>query len=136
MLDVNPAVAAIEYAINDDSPKEFLQCWFEGDFEALREEWEDVPEAVFIGADSLHPETQLEACIDTAEVRRDAYFEGVMLSLSSLRKRGDTDTATEIVVNAGGYKGLFGYANKANKKDYVETIEWLQSSVSPSQLMV
>lgn len=136
MSDVNPAVAAIEFAMEDDSPMEFLRCWFEGDFKAIREEWPKAPEAVFVGADPLHPETKLEGDDDAADAHINGYFAGVMLSLGSLRKRGDTETAAEIVVNAGGYKGLFGYAFQANKKDYVETIEWLQSNVSPSKLMV
>lgn len=46
------AVAAIQYALNDSSSMfEFLYCWNEGDFQALRDEWEDVPDEVFIGAD-------------------------------------------------------------------------------------
>lgn len=49
----NPAVAAIKYVLEHptDSPVEFLNCWMYGDFSALRNEWEDVPEAVFVGAD-------------------------------------------------------------------------------------
>ena len=54
----NPAVAAIEYALNVDEPEAFLRCWFEGNFDALRNEWDAVPEEVFIGADPLHPETK------------------------------------------------------------------------------
>jgi hypothetical protein len=53
----NPAVAAIEFALEDDSPMEFLRCWFYGDFDAIRREWPDAPEEVFIGADPLHPGT-------------------------------------------------------------------------------
>lgn len=50
------AVAAITYALEHpcESPMEFLSCWNEGDFEALRTEWPDVPSEVFIGADPLH----------------------------------------------------------------------------------
>lgn len=53
MPQSDPACAAIEYALKDDSPMEFLRCWFEGDFEALRREWPKVPDEVFIGADPL-----------------------------------------------------------------------------------
>ena len=52
------AVAAIEYALNNDEPEAFLRCWFEGNFDAIRREWENVPEEVFIGADPFHPETK------------------------------------------------------------------------------
>ncbi|OLU25466.1 hypothetical protein BVH03_17575 [Pseudomonas sp. PA15(2017)] len=49
----NAAVAAIEYALGNDDPITFLRCWHEGNFDALRNEWEDVPDEVFIGADHL-----------------------------------------------------------------------------------
>lgn len=50
------AVAAIAYALEHpcESPMEFLRCWNEGNFEALRTEWPDVPPEVFIGADPLY----------------------------------------------------------------------------------
>jgi len=49
----NPATAAIAYALGDGDGIEFLRCWNEGDFDALRKEWDDVPDEVFIGADPL-----------------------------------------------------------------------------------
>jgi hypothetical protein len=39
--------AVIEYILGDDNAECFLRCWCEGDFDALRDEWENVPEAVF-----------------------------------------------------------------------------------------
>lgn len=53
----DPAVAAIKYALKDFEGLAFLRCWLEGDFKAIREEWPDCPEEVFIGADLQHPET-------------------------------------------------------------------------------
>ena len=47
------AVAAITYALSNDDPIAFLRCWNEGNFDALRNEWENVPDEVFIGADPL-----------------------------------------------------------------------------------
>lgn len=49
------AVAAIQYAIenSDEEPIQFLRCWYHGDFDAIRQEWNDVPDEVFIGADPL-----------------------------------------------------------------------------------
>lgn len=49
----SPAIAAIEYALSHDESETFLRLWFMGDFETLRAEWDDVPDAVFIGADPL-----------------------------------------------------------------------------------
>ena len=48
------AVAAIEYSLATDEGIEFLRCWLHGNFEAIRREWPDAPEAVFVGADPLH----------------------------------------------------------------------------------
>lgn len=47
------SVAAIQYALETDEGLEFLRLWNEGDFDAIRDEWEDVPDDVFIGADPL-----------------------------------------------------------------------------------
>lgn len=55
------AVAAIKYALQaereDGSGIDFLREWNEGGFVEIRRDWEGVPEAVFIGADPLHPQT-------------------------------------------------------------------------------
>jgi hypothetical protein len=54
----NAAVAAIVYALNncddDHDAAVFLRLWNEGDFNALRKEWPDIPAEVFIGADPLY----------------------------------------------------------------------------------
>lgn len=52
-----PAMAAIQFALETDEGMSFLRCWNEGDFEAIRREWPEAPETVFIGADPLHPES-------------------------------------------------------------------------------
>jgi hypothetical protein len=46
------AHAAIQYALEDDDMRDFLRYWFEGNFDALRNNWDDVPESVF-WADAL-----------------------------------------------------------------------------------
>lgn len=48
------AVAAIAFALKNDEGMAFLRCWNEADFDAIREEWPEAPEEVFIGADTLH----------------------------------------------------------------------------------
>ena len=48
------AVAAIAFSLKTDEGTEFLRCWFHGNFEAIRREWPDAPEAVLVGADPLH----------------------------------------------------------------------------------
>ncbi len=48
--------AVIEYMLGKgymESPLEFLRCWNEGDFDALREEWPDAPEEIYL-ADPLY----------------------------------------------------------------------------------
>ncbi|WP_339118912.1 hypothetical protein [Halomonas sp. BMC6] len=53
------AIAAIQFALETDEGLAFLRCWNEGDFDAIRDEWPEAPEEVFIGADPLHPDTSL-----------------------------------------------------------------------------
>jgi hypothetical protein len=50
----NAAVAAIAFALRTEEGMDFLECWNEGNFEAIRREWPDAPEDVFIGADPLY----------------------------------------------------------------------------------
>lgn len=48
--------AVISYILGKgyiESPLEFLRCWNEGNFKALREEWPDAPEEIYL-ADSLY----------------------------------------------------------------------------------
>ena len=54
------AIAAILYAVqcNRDDGFEFIMKWNEGEFEWLRECWDNIPEEVFIGADPLHKDTK------------------------------------------------------------------------------
>lgn len=51
------STAAIKFALDThtDGGMEFLRCWFHSDFESIRKEWPEAPEAVFIGADPLTP---------------------------------------------------------------------------------
>ena len=55
----NPALAAIEYTLdtsNHDHESsvqlDFLEYWNLGDFDTLRRNWDNIPDEVFIGADS------------------------------------------------------------------------------------
>ncbi len=52
-MAADATVNAIEFALRTDGGIEFLRCWMVGDFAAIREEWPDAPESVFIGADPL-----------------------------------------------------------------------------------
>jgi hypothetical protein len=58
----NAAVAAIGYALSLGlDGLAFLECWHEGDFDAIRKEWPNAPSSVFVGADPLHPDTEPKA---------------------------------------------------------------------------
>lgn len=48
------AVAAIQFALDDEDGMLFLRYWNEGEFDVIRSEWPDAPEDVFIGADPLY----------------------------------------------------------------------------------
>lgn len=52
---MSAAVAAIQVALKDECGDglQFLRYWNEGEFNILRRNWPDAPEAVYIGADPL-----------------------------------------------------------------------------------
>lgn len=56
----DPAIAVIDYVVKHPTEDviAFLNCWNEGDFEALRREWPDAPEEIYIGADPLYVSPQ------------------------------------------------------------------------------
>lgn len=60
-----PAVAAIQFVLDNDDEDEnnmsLLRLWNEGEFDKLRREWPEAPEAIYIGADPLHPATKRSA---------------------------------------------------------------------------
>jgi len=53
-LNSDAAVAAIQFALDNDEGMEFLRLWNQGDFDVLRSNWPEAPEEVYIGADPLH----------------------------------------------------------------------------------
>lgn len=52
------SVAAIQFALETDDGLDFLRLWNEGEFDAIRREWPEAPEAIYIGADPLHSQSQ------------------------------------------------------------------------------
>ncbi|MFG8752209.1 hypothetical protein ACEPU1_28280 [Pseudomonas aeruginosa] len=58
-----------------ESPLEFLRCWNEGNFDALRAEWPEAPDDIYIGPDQFHPKT----------IGYDAYSAAEAKSLTSVR---------------------------------------------------
>lgn len=69
--------ALIEFLLVAEEPMAFLRCWNEGDFEACRKEWPEAPDAVYIGADTTHPETlpMLDIAPPPAPRSHDAFLE-------------------------------------------------------------
>jgi hypothetical protein len=55
---MSAAVAAIEYALKTEDGIDFLRHWNEGSFDICRKHWDDAPEACYIGADPLLPQTK------------------------------------------------------------------------------
>ncbi len=55
--DQDAAVAAIQFALDAEEGMAFLHRWNQGDFDVCRREWPEAPEAVYIGADPMHPQT-------------------------------------------------------------------------------
>lgn len=56
------AVAAIAFVLSGkcECEMEWLRLWNGGDFDSIREEWPETPEACFIGADPLMDEEEIE----------------------------------------------------------------------------
>lgn len=54
---MNAAVAAIQFALEDDDGLDFLSYWNAGEFDVIRRNWPEAPETVYIGADPLHAST-------------------------------------------------------------------------------
>lgn len=48
------AIEAMKYALQADEGMEFLRCWMHGEFDAIRSEWPDAPESIFVGADPVN----------------------------------------------------------------------------------
>jgi hypothetical protein len=44
----------MKFAVGTDEGMAFLHCWLHGEFDVIRKEWPEAPEAVFVGADPLH----------------------------------------------------------------------------------
>lgn len=55
-----PAVAAIAFAIATEQGLDFLRLWNVGEFDAIRKEWPEAPQSVFIGADPTVTEAKDE----------------------------------------------------------------------------
>lgn len=56
------AMAVINFMLDldPDDAMSFLNTWNVGEFDMCRKEWPEAPEACYIGADVLHPETLRE----------------------------------------------------------------------------
>ena len=53
----NPSLAVINYMLSEnvdgsDDAMDFLRYWYEGEFDILRRNWDNIPDEVFIGADT------------------------------------------------------------------------------------
>lgn len=49
----NAAAKAIEFALKADDGLAFLRLWQHGDFSAIRNEWPEAPQSIFVDADPL-----------------------------------------------------------------------------------
>lgn len=57
------ATAAIQFAVQTTEGIEFLRCWQEGDFAAIRRDWPDAPPGVFEGVE--HPRLPSDVSTDS-----------------------------------------------------------------------
>lgn len=96
------ALAAIEFALQTDDGLTFLRLWNEGEFDTLRREWPEAPEAIYIGADAQHPGSQPASATVT----------GGFISVGTLSVFEDKDAsfghAYDISATAAGHRLLQG----------------------------
>lgn len=75
-VEQDPASALIKHILEhpgaDSEAVNLLETWNEGNFDALRREWPELPEEVYIGADPLHEKTrpQLITKVGTVDGKR------------------------------------------------------------------
>jgi hypothetical protein len=104
---VNPAVDAIKFALSADEGLTWLRLWNEGEFERSRFEWPESPEACYIGADPLHPETK--RILDEQQNARQAMGEAIAEYF------GQIDNDARDILHA------FDYCDARNIDDFIDT---------------
>lgn len=52
------ALAAIQFALENADGLRFLQHWKGGDYDVIRREWPEAPDAIFIGDDPLDKQSK------------------------------------------------------------------------------
>ncbi|MBY4947044.1 hypothetical protein K6V92_10480 [Cupriavidus respiraculi] len=70
----NPAVDAIQFALEAEDGMTWLRLWNEGEFDTCRREWPEAPEDCYIGADPLHALTQAASTASAQEADGQAAF--------------------------------------------------------------
>lgn len=113
--DQDAAVAAIQFALEDEDGLDFLSYWNEGEFDAIRRNWKNVPETVFIGADPLHQATRAPA---TSAGELDAARLAKLLELctdakTKFGRKGDLQAIT-MIFKASVRTGV-GYRDQLRK---------------------
>ena len=141
-MSQSAAVAAINFALATDEGLEFLRCWNEGNFSAIRKEWPDAPKAVFVGADPLHEETKQQFKLLELSQRalnalhecmlRQRYYGGRSLSEKGKRYLYDLADAAHNLPLALSESAGYSVAD-ASFPQNVELLEELAKDVIPNQ---
>lgn len=84
----DPALAAIKFALHepDGEGLAFLRAWLHGAFSEIRRDWPEAPDAVFIGADPLHPGTHALAQHASTTASTDATDQALDLNAASFNR--------------------------------------------------
>ena len=134
------AIAAIEFAVKDLEGLQFLRAWLTGQFDVLRKEWPEAPEAVYIGADPCHPDTFVPA---TSNPGRGTPLFDVVLTAHHAVLRAITSVSRwqyDLQFKGEGSpsgKGLLSVF-EANLREACETLKWAQAQLTgtPSSTLV
>lgn len=70
---MDAGLAAIQFALSTEDGLAFLRLWNEGEFDLIRRDWPDAPEAVFVGADPLHPLTRVQSEVSEKYIKSGGY---------------------------------------------------------------
>ncbi|GMG94887.1 hypothetical protein Cmtc_61070 [Cupriavidus sp. TKC] len=106
------AIAAIAYAVTAEEGITFLRCWQQGEFETIRVDWPNAPEAVFLGVEP--PELAQLSGRDDAPQERSTFAEQVIRILESSASAWDDMRADEPDENARGRMRARSDENRGN----------------------
>ena len=118
---IHPAIAAIEFALTQGPEcRAFLESWLHGDFPEIRRDWPEAPDAVFVGADPMHPGTRISPDLETNSATTGAHAQSIDLNAASCSLRlnaAQIAAALEFVAERMRHEPVACVASNGNYSD-------------------